>query len=72
MDPLKKAVDLAGGATALAKSVGVGQSTVSNWIARGRVPTDHCAAVEKAVGGKVTRKHFRPKEWKRIWPELSQ
>lgn len=69
-NPVTRAIKLAGGPTALAKILGVRQSVVSNWITRGRVSTDHCAAVEKAVDGQVTRKDFRPVEWKRIWPEL--
>lgn len=72
MDYLSKAVELAGGVGALAKKIGVGQSVVSNWRARGNVPAAHCAAIELAVAGKVTRKQLRPDDWKRIWPELSK
>lgn len=55
----------------MAKALGIGQSTVSNWKMRGNVPVEYLAAIEQATGGRVTRKHFRPKDWKRIWPELS-
>ena len=50
---------------------GVGQSVVSNWRARGNVPPEHCAAIEMATGGLVSRKDFHPDDWARIWPELT-
>lgn len=72
MDALDLAINRAGGVTALAKAIGVGQSVVSNWRARGSVPTDHCAAIEMATAGAVTRQMLRPDDWSRIWPELNQ
>lgn len=71
MDQLNRALKTIGGPTAMAKALGIGQSTVSNWKMRGNVPVEYLAAIEQATGGTVTRKHFRPKDWKRIWPELS-
>jgi DNA-binding transcriptional regulator YdaS (Cro superfamily) len=60
MDALKKAIDAAGGVTALASRLGVRQSVVSNWLIRGQVPSERCREVELAVGGKVTRYELRP------------
>lgn len=41
---------MAGGPTAVAKAIGLGQSAVSNWITRGRVPLEHAAAVAVMAG----------------------
>jgi DNA-binding transcriptional regulator YdaS (Cro superfamily) len=66
---LEDAIAKAGGPTALARSIGVSQSVVSNWLSRKSVPAEHCAAIDLATG--VSRKRLRPKDWKRIWPELA-
>ncbi len=71
MESLNKAIDAVGGVGELAKRIGVGQSNVSNWKARGNVPPEHCAAIEIATEGKVTRKDLCPEDWARIWPELA-
>lgn len=34
------------------------------------LPIKHCAAIEQATNGKVTRKDLRPDDWAQIWPEL--
>jgi DNA-binding transcriptional regulator YdaS (Cro superfamily) len=71
MDALTRAIEIAGGVGALAEKINVKQPVVSNWRARGgRVPADHCSAVELATGGAVKRWHLRPDDWHRIWPEL--
>lgn len=70
MEALTKAIDAAGGVSALARSIGVTQSAVSNWRARESVPPEHCAGVEAAAGAAVRRWHLRPNDWHRIWPEL--
>lgn len=69
---LNEAVEKVGGVGALAEAIGVGQSNVSNWRARGSVPTEHCAAIELATQGQVSRKRLRPDDWARIWPELTE
>lgn len=57
----------------LARDIGVLPVLVSQWAAGKRqVPTEHCAAIEQATGGAVRRWHLRPKDWRRIWPELNQ
>lgn len=68
MEALTKAIQTAGGVGALASKIGVGQSVVSNWRARGAVPPEHCAAIHGATG--VPRWDLRPDDWHRIWPEL--
>ncbi|WP_082823554.1 MULTISPECIES: helix-turn-helix domain-containing protein [unclassified Rhodanobacter] len=63
MNALDKAIDHAGGVTALAEKLGVRQSVVSNWRTRGaspRVPAARCIAIEQATGGAVTRHDLRP------------
>ena len=64
LTPLERAVDIAGGQTALAKAIGgsVKQAHVWNWlnISKGRVPAEHCSAIELATGGLVTRQQLRP------------
>jgi DNA-binding transcriptional regulator YdaS (Cro superfamily) len=71
MSALQTAIDTAGGQAALASLIGVKQQHVWNWLNRGNaVPPEHCAAIEQATGGKVTRRDLRPEDWARIWPEL--
>lgn len=40
--------------------LGVRQSVVSNWRARGRVPVERCIPIETATHGVVTRYELRP------------
>lgn len=72
MNALEQAVDRLGGQAALAAAVGVKQQHVWNWLKRGTgtVPTDHCAAIERATDRAVMRWDLRPDDWWRIWPEL--
>lgn len=71
MDALTRAISAADGVGALARAIGVTQSAVSNWRARSAlVPSEHCAAIERATAGAVTRRDLRPDDWHRIWPEL--
>lgn len=69
-DILDKACASAGGLTKLAAAIGQSSQTVSNWRDRG-VPVVHCAAIEQATNGAVTRRDLRPDDWHRIWPELA-
>jgi DNA-binding transcriptional regulator YdaS (Cro superfamily) len=48
MNALEKAIEIAGGTTALAKRLGVHKNVVTNWKTRG-VPIDQCPAIEKAT-----------------------
>lgn len=71
MSALKVAIDAVGSQAALAGLIGVKQQHVWNWLNRGNaVPPEHCAAIEHATEGKVTRRDLRPEDWERIWPEL--
>lgn len=71
MNSLQRAVDSAGGQASLASRLGVKQQHVWNWLNRGGfVPPEHCASIEQATSGAVTRRELRPDDWHRIWPEL--
>ncbi len=55
------AVDHVGGPTAMQKALGLKyQSTVSNWLMRGRAPAAHCLAIQQATGSAVTVHDLRP------------
>lgn len=57
--------------SALAKTLGVHAPDLSRWASGARpVPLEHCAAIERATGGAVTRRDLRPDDWHLIWPEL--
>lgn len=70
MSPLDRAIKACGSVAALAAKLGVAPSAPHMWKARGRVPSDHCAAIEQATSSAVTRRDLRPDDWHRIWPEL--
>lgn len=56
---LKKAIEIAGNQTALAKTLGVHQTTVSSWLNRNRkIPAEYVLVIEKSVG--VSRHDLRP------------
>ncbi len=58
---LEKAVDLAGGQTALANLLGVTQGRIWNWLNRDqKVSPEMVIAIETATGGKVSRHDLRP------------
>ncbi|MES1926538.1 helix-turn-helix domain-containing protein [Salinisphaera sp. T31B1] len=60
--PLKRAVDLVGTQSGLARKIGgdVKQQNVWLWLQRNEAPAEHCIAIERACGGKVTRYELRP------------
>lgn len=70
--PLEAAIKAAGGTSALATVVGLGQSAISNWRARGTAPDpSYCPAIERATG--VSVEELRPDVcWHRVpdpdWP----
>lgn len=73
MNALETAIETAGGVGKLAAAIGVGQPVVSNWRARGTtLDAVHCAAIERATKGAVTRRDLRPDDWHLIWPELAK
>ena len=65
------ALSVPGGRAALADFLGVTQAAIGNWRLRGAVPVEHCAQLEIATKGRVTRRDLRPADWARIWPELA-
>ena len=61
-DYLLKAIRIAGGVSAMAKALGLRQSTVSNWLYRGQVSAAKCPSIERLTGVKCER--LRPDvEW---------
>jgi DNA-binding transcriptional regulator YdaS (Cro superfamily) len=58
---IKRACELAGGQTGLARRLKVSQGLVWQWVA-GRLPVaaKRCLPIEDATGGKVTRYQLRP------------
>lgn len=54
----------------LAKAIGATDVDVHYWkTGKASIPVHRCVAIEKATGGKVTRKDLRD-DWRDIWPEL--
>jgi len=68
--PIERATGELGGVAALAAAIGVSDNAPSMWKSRGSVPPAHCAQIEIATKGVVTRRELRPDDWHRIWPEL--
>ena len=50
MDGFRRAVLAAGTAKELARRIGVSTSAPGNWVMRGRVPAQHCPAIERETG----------------------
>lgn len=50
MTPLERAIEIANGVGALASTIGVSANAPSMWKARGKVPAEHCPAIERATG----------------------
>lgn len=67
---IERAIRLATSQASLANGVGVTQQTVSNWKDGGPIRPEHCSAIERFLGGAVTRKQLRPDDWHLVWPEL--
>lgn len=57
---IEMAVALSDGVANLAEACGVSAQAVYKWIKKGYPPTKRCAAVELAVGGKVSRFDLLP------------
>lgn len=72
VDALSRAAEITNGVGRLAEMIGVSASAPSMWKARGRVPLEHCVAIERATGGLVSRRDLRPDDWHLIWPELAE
>jgi DNA-binding transcriptional regulator YdaS (Cro superfamily) len=59
-DLIQRAIDLAGGQTALAGLCGVKQPSVANWLRRNNVSAKMAIAIERAMRGQITREQLRP------------
>ncbi|WP_434663523.1 Cro/CI family transcriptional regulator [Paraburkholderia sp. A3BS-1L] len=71
--PIETAAAIVGSYRALAEILGVTKGAVHQWMQAGRrVPIEHCAPIEAATRGVVTRQMLRPEDWKSIWPELTE
>lgn len=70
MNALDRAAEAVGSFAALASAIGVSASTPSMWKARGTVPAEYCASIERATQGAVTRADLRPDDYWLIWPDL--
>ena len=58
---LERAVEIAGGQSALARKLGLKQANVWHWLNRAEhVPAEQAIAIEQATGGAVTRAELRP------------
>lgn len=60
MNALERSIETLGGVSALATAIGVAGSLPSMWKARGRVPAEHCPAIERATAGAVRCEELRP------------
>lgn len=59
MAAIKRAVDVVGGQSAMARLLGRAQASVWAWVNKGTpVPAEHCFAIEEATG--VSRHDLRP------------
>ncbi|MFA5494229.1 MAG: helix-turn-helix domain-containing protein [Porticoccaceae bacterium] len=60
-EQLKRAIDLLGGQSALARAINTKQQNVWFWLNKsGRVPAEFVLPIEQATGGEVTRTQLRP------------
>jgi len=57
---IKKATKLAGGQSALARSLGVSQPAVYGWLASGRISAEYALRCHEAVLGQVSAHDLRP------------
>lgn len=44
----------------MARQIGVCRQAVNQMVKSGRIPDNHCLAIERAIGGKVTAEEMRP------------
>jgi DNA-binding transcriptional regulator YdaS (Cro superfamily) len=59
--PISRACRIIGGASQMARSLGITPPSVSQWISGSRpIPAERCPAIERATGGAVTCEELRP------------
>lgn len=59
---LRKAIGLAGGQTALARRLGIAQSSVAKWE---QIPLSRVLQIESEFAGEITRYEMRPDYFER-------
>lgn len=68
-------IEILGGASAVAKKLGIKNPSVYEWKENNKIPDDKlirlAPQIEKITKNKVTRKDLRPNDWHEIWPELN-
>jgi len=73
---VKRIIDLMGGATSVARILGIKTPSVHGWIVDDSIPRGRLiefgALLEEKSGGEITRKDLFPNDWQRIWPELAE
>jgi len=60
MNKISSAIKVAGGAQALADSLGISVQRVCNWQYRNRVPAEFIRRIEQVTGGKVSAYDLLP------------
>ncbi|MRW88831.1 transcriptional regulator [Duganella sp. FT80W] len=53
--PIERAVELTDGVANLAAACNVSAQAVYKWLKKGHPPVERCEAIERAVGGRVTK-----------------
>lgn len=59
-EELRRAIEDAGGAVAVAALLDVSRHAVYDYIRRGRVPAEHCPTIERHCAGKVRCEVLNP------------
>ena len=68
---MEAACQIAGGAVALSRELGVTVGAVNHWRTGVRpFPFERCVQIERITAGRVRRWDLRPDDWDRVWPEL--
>ena len=71
MTAIMKSIEILGGPSKFAASVGVTTQAACFWRdGKRRLPIELCSVIERATEGAVTRRDLRPNDWHLIWPEL--
>jgi DNA-binding transcriptional regulator YdaS (Cro superfamily) len=63
--PIKRACEIAGGISKMARALGVKPPTVAQWVTdrdslRRQVPAERCPSIERATNGAVRCEDLRP------------
>ena len=74
LNPIEQAILIVsnGNASALARELGCSAQAIQNYRHGRTVPAELCSDIERLAGKQVTRQMLRPRDWRRIWPELAE